>query len=138
VRPDWQWWAVDPPGRLRPWEPGEALPIRVHDIWCRPAESEPWRIQVMLDESADDEWVSRRDPRIRRPISSLGFTSAEGVRYLVPEVQLFYKAKQPRPKDEVDFAAVLPLLGAAQREWLSSAIRTCYGEDHPWRNHLRS
>jgi hypothetical protein len=135
---DWQWWAADPPGTLRPWESGEVLPFRVHDIWCRPAESEPWRIQIMLDESVGNEWVSRRDPRIRRPISSLGITNAEGVPYLAPEVQLFYKAKQPRPKDEIDFAAVLPLLSTEQREWLSASIRTSYGDEHPWREHLHS
>lgn len=136
VLPDWQWWASDPPGRLRPWERGERLPVGVHDIWCRPAEAEPWRIQVMLDESAGEEWVSRRDPRIRRPISSLGLVGAERVPYLAPEVQLFYKAKQPRPKDETDFTAVLPLLGVEQREWLDAAIRTCYGREHVWRERL--
>jgi hypothetical protein len=136
VLPDWQWWASDPPGRLRPWERGERLPVGVHDVWCRPAGAEPWRIQVMLDESAGEEWVSRRDPRIRRRISSLGLVSAERVPYLAPEVQLFYKAKQPRRKDEIDFTAVLPLLGIDQREWLDAAIRTCYGQDHAWRERL--
>jgi hypothetical protein len=92
----------------------------------------------MLDESVGNEWVSRRDPRIRRPISSLGITNAEGVPYLAPEVQLFYKAKQPRPKDEIDFAAVLPHLSSEQREWLSVSIRTSYGDEHPWREHLHS
>ncbi|WP_240634772.1 MULTISPECIES: hypothetical protein [Streptomyces] len=67
-------WAVDPPGSLRPWAPGEVLPVGVHDIWCRPGPDEPWRIQVMLDNSRGHEWVSRRDHRVRRPISTLGMT----------------------------------------------------------------
>ncbi len=75
----WEWWAADPPGTLRPWLPQEQLPAGVHDIWCRPGPAEPWRIQVMIDESSDGDWVSRRDPGIRRPIASIGKTSTNGI-----------------------------------------------------------
>ncbi len=78
--PGWQWQAADPPGTLRPWQPGEQLAIGVHDIWCRPGPSEPWRIQVMLDESSGNDWVSRRDERIRRPITSIGLVTAAASR----------------------------------------------------------
>ncbi|MGW3848996.1 nucleotidyltransferase domain-containing protein [Streptomyces fagopyri] len=133
----WQWWAADPPGNLRPWASGEVLPQGVHDIWCRPAPDEPWRIQVMLDESHGQEWVSRRDPRVRRPISTLGLTSADGAPFLAPEVQLYYKAKTPRPKDEEDFDAVLPVLTDQQRRWLVAVITDTYGP-HPWVKRLQA
>ncbi|MFF3689945.1 nucleotidyltransferase domain-containing protein [Streptomyces sp. NPDC002187] len=133
----WQWWAADPPGSLRPWASGEVLPQGVHDIWCRPAPDEPWRIQVMLDESHSQEWVSRRDPRVRRPISTLGMTSADGVPFLAPEVQLYYKAKTPRPKDEEDFDAVLPVLTDQQRRWLVATITDTHGP-HPWVKRLQA
>jgi hypothetical protein len=134
--PDWQWQAADPPGTLRPWQPAERLPSSVHDIWCRPGPSEPWRIQIMLDESSGSDWVSRRDERIRRPITSIGSVTADGIPYLAPEIQLFYKAKDLRPKDETDFAAVLPVLTETQREWLSDALGVVYGPGHPWRGRL--
>ena len=129
--PGWQWWAADPPGTLRPWGAGETLPAAVHDIWCRPGPAEPWRIQLMLDESDGDEWVSRRDARIRRPIAGIGLRSPAGVPYLVPEIQLFYKARNPRPKDEADFTSMVPRLTAGQRRWLYDAIALAYGP-HPW------
>ena len=132
----WQWFAADPPGSLREWLPAEVLPDAVHDIWCRPSQHSPWRIQIMLDESSGDEWVSRRDPRIRRTITSLGCATDDGVPYIAPEVQLFYKANQRRLKDELDLAAALPVLTTTQREWLDSAIRDCYSDAHPWRRHL--
>jgi hypothetical protein len=135
VLPTWQWWAADPPGRLRPWGRGEVLPVGVHDIWCRPGREQPWRIQVMLDESESQDWVSRRDARVRRPIATLGLTSADGIPYLAPEVQLFYKAKAVRARDEVDFAAVLPLLTDEQRHWLGRAVTLAYGP-HPWSDRL--
>ena len=84
----------------------------------------------MLDESSDGEWVSRRNPGIRRPLTDIGKTSREGIRYLTPEIQLFYKAKSPRPKDEADFTAALPFLASAQRRWLSDALTQTFGE-HP-------
>lgn len=131
----WEWWAADPPGVLRPWQPGETLPASVHDIWCRPTAAHPWRIQLMLDESSGEDWVSRRDPRVRRPISSLGRTSADGIPYLAPEIQLFYKARGLRAKDDADFAAMHTLLDTRQRQWLIRAITTAHGT-HPWLSQL--
>jgi hypothetical protein len=127
----WEWWAADPPGRLRPWRRGEVLPPGVHDLWCRPGRDRPWRVQVMLDEAEGGQWVSRRDPRIRRELGSIGTRAGNGVSYLAPEIQLFYKAKGMRPKDEEDFAAALPVLSAEQRRWLREAIALVHGE-HPW------
>jgi hypothetical protein len=132
----WEWWAADPPGTLRPWRPGERLRAGIHDIWCRPDPRQPWRIQVMIDESGDGDWISRRDPGIRRPLASIGRTSSNGIPYLAPEIQLFYKAANPRPKDETDFTAVLPFLAEAQRQWLSNALARTFGE-HPWRDRIR-
>jgi hypothetical protein len=131
----WEWWAADPPGTLRPWQPGELLPAGVHDIWCRPAGSAHWRVQVMLDESAGEEWISRRDPRVRRPIDTLTCVSPSGVPYLTPEIQLYYKSRSPRAKDDADFQAVSPLLNAAQRRWLADAL-TLTGGSPRWLNEL--
>lgn len=99
---------------------------------CRPSAAAPWRIQVMLDQA---EGVSRRNPAVRREIAALGGFTPEGIPYLAPEVQLFAKAHDTRPKDEQDFAAALPVLGAAQRRWLAEALETTYGP-HPWLGRL--
>ena len=131
----WDWWAADPPGTLRPWQRGEILPAGIDDVWCRPSAATPWRIQVMLDESQGDEWISRRNGAVRRAIADLGAVSPEGVPYLVPEVQLFAKAWGTRPKDEQDFAAALPVLDDTQRRWLAKALETTYGR-HPWLDRL--
>jgi hypothetical protein len=133
--PGWEWWAADPPGVLRPWATGEILPPEAHDIWCRPSADAPWRVQFMLDEADGDDWVSRRDPRIRRPIAELGRVTADGVPYLAPEIQLLYKAKGTRPKDEHDFRMMAPKLRPAQRQWLRDAITIAYGT-HPWQDRL--
>jgi hypothetical protein len=78
-----------------------------------------------------------RDPGIRRPVTGIGRTSSDGIPYLAPEIQLFYKAKNLRPKDETDFTAVLPFLNQQQRQWLGDAIARTLG-DHPWRDRLQA
>jgi hypothetical protein len=137
VLPGWEWHASDTPGTLRPWRPGEQLPAEVHDIWCRPGADQPWRIQVMLDKSWAGDWVSRRDQRVRRPVTSLGSATADGIPYLAPEIQLFYKARSRRPKDEVDFDVALPILTQSQQQWLADALRLAHGADHPWLARIR-
>ncbi|MGC7097763.1 nucleotidyltransferase domain-containing protein [Amycolatopsis lurida] len=128
----WEWWAADPPGHLRPWHEGEVLPDAVHDIWCRPGPGEPWHVQLMVDKTDGADWVARPDPSLRRPITSLGWTTPDGLPVLAPEIQLYYKSRNIRPKDEADFDAVLPLLTSAQRHWLLNAIPG----PHPWLDRL--
>ncbi|MEP7214774.1 MAG: amino acid transporter [Anaerolineaceae bacterium] len=118
---DWDLHAADPPGTLRPWLRGESLPPGVHDIWARRGPGVPWRFQLMLNESDGDDWLYRRDPRIRRALSTLTWRR-DGIPYLAPEVQLLFKAKAPRAKDEADFEAALPLLTDAKQRWLSDGL----------------
>lgn len=133
--PGWQLWAADPPGSLRPWPAGEPLPAHVHDIWCRRPSSPAWELQFMVDDVSGGRWTSRRDDRVRAPVASVGRRTSDGLPYLRPEIQLFYKARQPRPKDETDAAVVLPELDPTARAWLDDALALTL-PDHPW--HSRS
>jgi hypothetical protein len=129
---DWDCWVADPSGTLRPWSVGTELDDGVHDVWCREEHNGDWRLQLMLDETAGNAWISRRDSTIRAPINSLTRTTADGIRYLAPHVQLYYKAKSPREKDEIDFKAVIEAGVAMDKEWLRNAISRSYGAQHPW------
>jgi len=134
----WDLYASDPRGTLRPWLDCEFLPVGVHDIWCRRGSNEPWAFQLMLAEDLGDEWVFRRDPRIRGMISELGGVNAQGIPYLLPQIQLLYKARpQPLEKDETDFTIVLPLLSEEARAWLLSALIQLYHRGHQWIDRLR-
>jgi GNAT superfamily N-acetyltransferase len=128
----WECWAADPPGHLREWPPDEELRFGVHDVWCRVPGETPWCFSLMLDESDGHTWHSRRDTRVSKPLRELTRYGADGLRYLVPDVQLYYKAKNTRPKDELDFEVALPLLDSEQRTWLRHAITLTYGVSHPW------
>ncbi len=144
----WDVHAAGPPGTLRPWPVGEELPRGVHDIWCRPTSTADWRLQLMVDDLVDDlvdagaggeqEWVYRRDARVRRAWRTLsGPASTAQWAVLAPEVQLLYKSAGPRAKDEADFAQVAEALDSSRRIWLIEALQLT-DATHPWIEQLRA
>jgi len=116
---------------FRTWDQGDELDPRIHDIWCRPEAGEPWRVQLMLADSEGEDWLFRRDSRIRRPLATIGCWSDDGLPYLAPEIQLLYKAKAPRDKDEMDFVRVAPHLAPERRQWLRASLAAVQ-PGHPW------
>ena len=117
--------------RREPWREEESLNLPVHEIHARRAGETPGEIEFLLNEAADDHWVFRRDPRIRRPISKSAMRTASGIPFLAPVIVLLYKAKDPTAKDEADFERVRPHLGFTRRLWLRGALKTCH-PGHPW------
>ncbi|MGV3490434.1 MAG: nucleotidyltransferase domain-containing protein [Devosia sp.] len=133
--PGWDLHAADPPGTLRRWLPGEVLLPAVHDIWCRPSPTAPWAFQFNVVDTDGDDWIYRRDPCVRLPLAAISRRSPDGLDYLAPEIQLLYKSKGLRPKDELDFTTVVGLLSPAARRWLDTALALA-SPDHPWRKRL--
>jgi hypothetical protein len=131
----WQLYAADPPGVLRRWHKAEFLPYGIHDIWGHRIGSTAWQMQIMLDEIDGEEWFSRRSAQIRGRRTDL-IVHYHGLPCLRIEVQLLYKAKGRRPKDELDFQACLPLLNPAAKCWLEENLRLLYPDGHPWLNVL--
>ncbi len=130
----WDVHAADPPGTLRPWSLDETLPAHVHDAWVRRNAGDAWRFQLMLNPGGPGEFVCRRDARIRLPLADALWTKG-GVAYLAPEIQLFFKAKGVRPKDQADFDDCLPLLSTGQRRWLRDALELTH-PGHEWLGRL--
>ena len=120
-------------GHLTPWG-GEPLEGARHqnDVWCRPAPDGPWVLDVTIGEGSDQCWIYRRDRSVQVSWDMAVLQTREGIPYLAPELQLLYKSKDPRPKDGVDAAEVIPDLDARQRELLSRVLEP----GHPWQRRL--
>lgn len=103
----------------------------VNSLWCRPAGSPLWTLELMLDHSDNGQWLFRRQPQISRPLSTIIHRSVDEIPFLAPEIQLLYKAQSPRPQDHADFNRVAPLLEAEGRKWLRDGLRTCNAR-HEW------
>ncbi|HXZ83885.1 MAG TPA: amino acid transporter, partial [Myxococcota bacterium] len=106
-------------------------PEVANSVWCRGHRADLWRFELLLDEAEGESWVFRRERSVRRPLAALLGLSPQGLPYLRPEVQLLYKAKHLGPKDELDFAAVAPLLDTESRQWLRDALSRAH-PGHPW------
>ncbi|HET9732279.1 MAG TPA: hypothetical protein VFP54_06340 [Acidimicrobiales bacterium] len=114
-------------GQLSPWD-GRLLADSENNLWAKVRPEGPWRFDIVIGDGDNQTWIYRRDPRIRRPWSEVVLTSADGVPYLAPEVQLLFKSKGLRDKDDVDARTVTPLLTDEQRAWLAAALPA----GHPW------
>jgi hypothetical protein len=131
----WELYAADPSQTLRKWCADEFLPFGSHDIWGHQVESDAWQLQIMLAEVEGDEWFSRRSPMIRGQRMGL-MTVYGGIPCIRVEIQLMYKAKNPRPKDEQDFLACLPRMSAEARDWLREKLMLLYPQGHDWLDFL--
>ena len=119
-------------GTLSPWRPGDALD---GSLWLSRRGSATWDVQLMPERTTGDNWHFRRDHSVTRTRSDLTWTTPDGMPVLKPEIQLLYKAKSVRPKDQADFEVTVPTLSEDSRAWLSATIRRLY-PSHPWLSHL--
>jgi hypothetical protein len=103
----------------------------LHNLWIREPTGGPWRWQVNLEPCDATTWTYRRDDRVTRPRRDAVVT-IDGVPCTAPAVQLLWKAKAPAAPDELDRAAVLPLLPPPERAWLDGAIVLAHPSS-PWR-----
>jgi len=118
-------------GALTPWISGVSLAPPAHEVHARPPGGAGPTIEFLLNERAGADWVYRRDPGIRLPLTRAIRPGPDGVRVLSAEVVLLYKSKAPRATDEDDFRTALPMLDADARRWLAAALRRA-GAEHPW------
>jgi len=116
-------------GRLTPWSGGEvAVQRHENNLWCRRSSEGPWLLDVTIGAGDDLHWAYRRDPRRRFAWPDAVLLTADGVPYLAPELQLMFKGKDRREKDEVDARVVIPVLDRARK----GRLRELLPADHPW------
>jgi len=130
-------WTADD-GALRPVLPGDQpdadpdslLPEGCGQLWARPGGARPWEYDILLMTGSRRTWEFKRDSRIQRPLTSVGWTTGE-IPFLRPEIQLLLKARGLRSKDQSDFEATLPLLDPPSTAWLRDSLALAH-PGHPW------
>lgn len=125
--PGWEL-AVAHGGELAPYR----TPIAVGSgsLWARPRGRSAWALEILLSDSDGECWRYRRDARVIRALADTT-TVTRGIPHAVPELVLLFKAKAPRPNDELDFDATVQGLAPAARGWLAEALATAH-PGHPW------
>lgn len=99
-------------------------------------------LEVILNLRHGKSWVLGERPVLARPITGCFSASQGGVPTVIPEVVMFFKATAyegvegyPRPRDESDFLALLPLLANERRQWLYQSV-AARQPSHPWLSKL--
>src|SRR5690242_9559821 len=128
---DWHLWETDS-GTLRPLLPGDHLTGGCEQLWARRDAQHPWQLDVLLDRSTD-EWVFKRDTRIRVPWERALHT-VNGIPYQRPEIALLHKAHLDRTKDRADLATAR--LDPDARAWLANTLEQL--GYHAWAHLVRT
>jgi hypothetical protein len=100
-----------------------------NNLWCRVAPDQPWCLDVTIGDGDEECWIYRRDPAVRVRWDEAVLSSDRGIPYLAPELQLLFKSKEFRAKDDLDAHEVIPVLTGERRRRLHDLLP----DDHPWR-----
>jgi hypothetical protein len=112
------------------------MPRHHEQLWLRRDAHSPWLMDLMLTPVRGSTWLYKRDRRVSRPLKEVVQSGPGGLPFQRAEITLLYKARRRARKDELDFAAVVPTLSAADRAWLHRAIAMTEPADHPWLDRL--
>lgn len=123
--------AVAAGGVLSTWS-GRPLSEGEHNIWARRSGERDWEIDFTVGAGTNDQWVYRRDSRISRAWRTAVLYTDSQLPYLAPDIQLLFKSKTPRAKDEDDAGRAIPLLGFSERSFLAANLPA----EHPWQRLL--
>ena len=99
------------------WDPGHLLVHPLHQI--RLCTTQGLEFDVLLNDREGDEWIYRRDRRVRRSLTH--FSMGAGDPYPA-EILLLYKARDTRPQDRMDHCLLSPQLTPEQSAWLRQAL----------------
>ncbi len=106
--------------------------VSTNNVWARRTTEDPWGLDLTIGEGDEEDWIYRRDPKVTLPWDRAVLYTPGGVPYLAPDLQLLFKSKDLRPKDDLDAAEVIPGLAPAQLQFLSDHLDS----NHPWRGLL--
>ncbi|GAB3059039.1 nucleotidyltransferase domain-containing protein [Salinicoccus sesuvii] len=120
-------------GKLVTWK-GEYLKKPTHELHATHKTTE-WKIEMLLNEEDEENWVFRREKRIRKPLAEIVHLSRSGLPYLSLEVVLLYKAKSVNKKDIHDFNKAVCAVSHTQRAWLQDALYV-HLPKHTWLEQL--
>lgn len=122
-------------GVLTPWDGGELhADLHQNNLWCRSSPDGPWQLDITIGEGDSRDWIYRRDPSSRLPWDDAVLRTADGLPYLAPDLQLLFKSKDPRPKDELDAHEMIRHLESERRNRLGVLLPV----DHPWQELVRT
>jgi hypothetical protein len=97
----------------------EYLRLPIHEICI---EYDDLELEVLLNEKDEENWIYRRDEKIKLNENLAIQYSTNEIPYLSPEIVLLYKTKDLRDKDIEDIKNAAPRMSDFQKRWLIDNI----------------
>jgi hypothetical protein len=130
-----RWWdgeqQITVPGHFHARAPELSGPVPADGI---ATTEDGFILDIQVDDRMGGEWVLSREPLLTVPLRDAVQMSPWGVPMAAPELLLFFKARDMRRRDKLDFQRLLPRLSPEKRAWLHDALALV---GHPWLAELR-
>ena len=97
----------------------EYLRLPIHEIYI---EYDDLEMEVLLNERDEENWIYRRNDKIKLNEQSAILHTKNGIPYLCPEIVLLYKTKKMREKDIEDFKNASTKMNDSEIKWLIESI----------------
>lgn len=117
-------------GDLKFWPADHEIYADNWQFWGAELKASKWRVDMMIERGTAATWAYKRDSSIQQARTDALRINSQGVRYLAPSNVLLFKAKNTRPKDDLDFDAVLPVLTAEERLTLLTWLQLLHPNHH--------
>ena len=122
LEPRYHLWSNDG-GTFRFFDDKHPEPLApLSQIWVRKDVDSPWIIDCILNPAVDGRWQNKRDREHVGLLEHVTWVHTDGVRYLNPEIALFFKAGSERETQRWDWEVAYPLLANTQRAWLDEVV----------------
>ena len=118
-------------GKLSPFSSNQYYEKPIQDIWILSDDNHFWCLQIMLIDEVNGKWRYKRNTAIQLPYEEI-YLEKEGIKILKPEIQLLYKSKSIRAKDQLDFEMIQQKLSIEAKAWLNNSLEKCYSKKHIW------
>jgi hypothetical protein len=99
---------------------GEYLRLPIHEIYI---DFDDFKLEILLNERDEENWIYRRNDKIRLNAKSIIQYTNDRIPYLCPEVVLLYKTKELREKDIEDISKASKKMNESQISWLIDSIK---------------
>ena len=97
----------------------EYLRLPIHELYIKYEDIE---LEVLLNEKNENEWIYRRNEKIKLDEKKVILFNRNSIPYLCPEIVLLYKTKELRSKDIEDISNTTEKMNDSQLKWLFDSI----------------
>ncbi|MCL2407508.1 MAG: nucleotidyltransferase family protein [Defluviitaleaceae bacterium] len=136
-------WAIAPGCLPNVLEKIDRLKGGRHEVYTY--KSRKWHVQddiefieIAFDTKDGKNYIALEKPKVARSLDK-AILHCNDIPYLAPEVVLCYKSGKgsmesayAKPRTEMDFKAIMPILSEESRKWLLDTIDEIYPDGYPW------